>query len=126
MSRSWDIVEDLFSIDAHITQRVTSDRRPVADVSSMLRLAVVVSLTAAVGSSSHTVISPAQTDGVSDVQVILKRSPISLRKAPKKEKEAGVSFTRGRTAEKLASSFNGYFRPSTHVDDSSDEGFVFD
>jgi hypothetical protein len=126
MSRTWDIIDDLFSTDAHITHTVTSHRRPVADVSSMLRLAVVVSLTAAATASAHTVISPVQSDGVSDVRVVLQRSPIALRKAPEKEKRAGVDFTRGRSAEKLANSFKGYFRPSTHVDDSSDEGFVFD
>jgi len=126
MSRTWDIVEGLFSTDARITHTVTSHRRPVAEVSSMLRLAVAVSLTAAAAASVHTVISPAQSDGVSDVRIVLQRSPIPLRKAPKKEKRAGVDFTQGRSAEKLARSFKGYFRPSTHVDDSSDEGFVFD
>jgi hypothetical protein len=38
----------------------------------------------------------------------------------------GADFARGRSAEKLANSFKAFYRPSTHIDDSPDEGFVFD
>jgi hypothetical protein len=125
MSRTWDISEDVFSTDAHITRMVTSDRRPVAEVSSMLRLALVVSLATAATTGAATIVSPERTAGVSEVRVILQRSPITLRRPPGKEKRAGVDFPRGRSAEKLANSFRGYFKPSANIDDSSDEGFVF-
>jgi hypothetical protein len=72
------------------------------------------------------VISPAKSDAVSSVQVVVQRSHIPLRKAPETEKLAGVNFKRGRSATKLANSFQGYFRPSAHIDDSPDEGFVFE
>ena len=60
MSRTWDIVEDWFSIDAKITHTVTTDRRPVADVSSMLQLAVVVTLTAAAAERPRMKFTPAR------------------------------------------------------------------
>ncbi len=36
-----------------------------------------------------------------------------------------MDFARGRSAAQLANSFAGYFQPSTQIDDSSDEGYVF-
>jgi hypothetical protein len=126
MSRTWDIVEGVFSTDDRITRPQTSNRRPVPDVSSMLQFAIVASLTTAAAVSLTTVISPAEASGISEIRVILQRSPIPLRRSPAREKREGVDFVRGRSAEKLANSFKGYFKPSTNLDDSSDEGFVFD
>lgn len=54
-----------------------------------------------------------------------EHSNISLKRPQSKAKLSGVDFETGRSAKKLANAFNAYFRPSTSIDDSSDEGFVF-
>jgi hypothetical protein len=127
MIRVWDIVEGVFSTKDCITRPQTSNRRPVPEVSSMRQLAVIASLATAFAAGPTTMISPTTTaQGISAVRVVLQRSPIILRRAPAREAREGVDFVRGCSPEKLANSFKAYFKPSTHIDDSSDEGFVFD
>ena len=127
MIRVWDIVESVFSTNDCITRPRTSNRRPVPEVSSMRQLAVIASLATALAAGPTMMISPAtRAQGISAVRVVLQRSPIILRRPPAREAREGVDFVRGRSSEKLASSFNAYFKPSAHIDDSSDEGFVFD
>jgi hypothetical protein len=62
----------------------------------------------------------------SDVQSVLKRTPISIRRPAAKAKSEGVDFERARTANQLGNSFKSYFEPSTEIDDSPEEGFVFE
>jgi hypothetical protein len=127
MTRVWDIVEGVFSTNDCITRPRISNRRPVPEVSSMRQLAVIASLATALAAGPTMMISPAtRAQGISEVRVVLQRSPITLRRPLARETREGVDFVRGRSSEKLANSFKAYFKPSTHIDDSSDEGFVFD
>jgi hypothetical protein len=127
MSRIWDIVEGVFSTSDDITRPQTSKRRPVPEFSSMLQIAVMVSLASAAAVGPTTLISATTANSASsEVKVLVLRSPIPLRRPPAREKGRGADFARGRSAEKLANSFKGYFKPSTNIHDSSDEGFVFD
>lgn len=126
MSRTWDIADSVFSTNDRITRPQTSTRRPVPEVSSMVQLAVAVSLATATAAAASPMTSPAEPVGLSSIRVMFQRSTIPLRKPPGRQKGEGVDFVRGRSVEKLANSFKGYFKPSTQIDDSSDEGFVFD
>jgi hypothetical protein len=93
----------------------------------MRQFAVIVSLATVLAAGPTTMTSPSTTaQGVSEVRVVFQRSPLILRRPPAGETREGVDFVRGRSPEKLANSFKAYFKPSTHIDDSSDEGFVFD
>ena len=126
MSRTWDIAEGIFSTNALITQPQPSSRRPAAEVSSMVQFAVVVGLASGALASTSTVIQPLGVDRASEMRIILKRLPLSLRRPPERQRREGIDFVRGRSAEQLANSFRGYFKPSNDIDDSPDEGFVFD
>jgi hypothetical protein len=127
MTRVWDIVEGVFSTDDYITRPRTSNRRPVSAVSSLRQFTVIASLATALATGAATMISPATTvQGVSEARVVLQRSPFPFRRPPAREVREGVDFARGRSSEKVANSFRAYFKPSPHIDDSSDEGFVFD
>lgn len=125
MSRTWDIVENVFSARSDMMQPQTCKRRPIADVSSMLQFAIVVSLGSATTANAPIVIPAAERDLISDMRVVFQRSLIALKMPLPKEKRQGIDFARARSAEKLADSFQAFFKPSTHIDDSSDEGFVF-
>src|SRR5262249_37180042 len=126
MSRTWDITEDVFSANDVVTSPQSSDSKPIGEVSSLRQFAVAVSLTAAAAVASSTVTAPAGFDGTSDVRVVVDRVSVPLRRPPDREKRPGIDFVRGRSPEKLARSFGMYFRPSTLIDDSSDEGYVFE
>ena len=123
----WDIVESIFSTIDSITRPQISNRRPVPEFSSVLQFAFVVSLSTAAAAGSETMMAPATTANGSSEFVVLQRSRIVFRRPPAKETREGVDFVRGRSGEKLANSFKAYFKPSAEIiDDSSDEGFVFD
>lgn len=125
MSRTWDIVDNVFSTNDLITRPQPSLRRLVPEVSSMLQLAVAVGLTTAAAISTTTSTLTGRLNATSEMRVVLQRSSVPLRRPPSTEKRRGVDFVRGCSAEKLANSFAGYFRPSTELDDSLDEGYVF-
>ena len=125
MSRKWDIGDDVFSTNDLITRPQTSSRRVVTEASSLLELVVVAGLMTGPAISATALMSSASLDVTSESRVVFQRSSIPLRRPPDREKRPGVDFARGRSAAKLANSFEGYFKPSTQIDDSSDEGYVF-
>lgn len=121
---TWDIIEPV----AAITRTQAPNRRPTPEISSMLKLGLVVSLAASAATADSTeMVLPANTvNAVAKIRVAVKPSPTALRRPPGKEGRGPVDFARARSAEKLANSFRAYFKPSTHIDDSSDDEFVFD
>jgi len=127
MSRTWDIAEAerVFSTHQGITRPLASKSRPIADVSSMVRLAMVVGMTTASAIASDTPMSLDRFGSTSDLRVVIERSSIPVRKGPERVKLPGIDFARGRSPQQLANSFRGAFRPATDIDDSSDDGFVF-
>ena len=126
MSRIWDLdeAEHMFSTHETVTRPLTSARRPIADISSAVRLGVLLSATAAAAIASNT-LSFVESGGTSDVCVVVERAAIPVIKGPDRERRAGIDFARGRSTKQLAAGFKGLFRPSDDIDDSSEDGFVF-
>ena len=128
MTRTWDIAQDLFSVADRITRPQPTSQRPPARLSSHLKSAVVVVLTASAGAppfSTAFTVSLSDLQSASATHVVLQRSPVSIRKAPARDKPQGYDFQLGRTTEKLANSFSAYFTPARDIDDSDEVGFVF-
>jgi hypothetical protein len=126
MSRVWDIegAERVFSTRDDLFRPIPPSRRPIAEMSSMAKLAVVVSVTAvAVSADARIVMEP--NGGTSDLCILVDRAVIPIRKGPERERHAGVDFERGRSTQQLADSFRAFFAPAADIDDSSDEGYVF-
>jgi hypothetical protein len=125
MSRIWDIpeAEGVFS-EQGITRPLASSSRLIADVSLMVRLAVVFGVSAA-SAIANTPVLFDNLGATSNVRLVIERSPVPARKRPERERHQGVDFSRARSAQQLAQSFQGMFRPATDIDDSPDDGFVF-
>jgi len=127
MNRTWDVSESerVFSAHEGITRHITSARRLVPDVSSMVRLAVIVGMTAAGVTANDLPIMLNRGGGTSELCVVVERSKIPVRRSPSRERRPGVDFVRARSPQQLASGFRGIFRPARDIDDSSEDGFVF-
>jgi hypothetical protein len=127
MSRTWDIAQAdrVFSTHQGITRPLVSKSRPIAEISSKVRLAVAIGVTTASAIVSYTPMSFDRFGGTSDLRVVVERSRIPAQRGPEREKRQGVDFARARSPLQLANSFRGVFRPAADIDDSSDDGFVF-
>jgi hypothetical protein len=122
----WDIAETIFSPDDRITQPLAeTTRKPVVEISSMLQIAVAIGLTASAVAGATVFVTPTPRCGVSEMSLALRQLPVALKRGPMRERRSGLDFVRAYPAEKLAGGFRSYFKPSTQIDDSSDEGYVF-
>jgi hypothetical protein len=127
MSRTWDIGDTgrVFSTHDGITRPLAPTRRLIPDASSMVRLAVMMSVTATAAVAIDAPVSLDPFGGTSDLRVVFERSSIPIKRGPTREKRVGIDFARGRSPRQLAHGFKGLFRPAADIDDSSDDGFVF-
>jgi hypothetical protein len=127
MSRIWDIerAERVFSTRDDLFRPIPPSRRPMAEMSSMAKLAVVVGMTTAAAVSADARIVMEPNGGTSDLCILVERAVIPIRKGPERERHAGVDFARGRSTQQLADSFRAFFGPAADIDDLSDEGYVF-
>ena len=89
-------------------------------------MGVLVSLATVSAAGATVVTAVLDFRGASELSLVIERAPIPLRRPPARQRRAGADFVRKRSPEQLAESFRHYFKPSSKIDDPSEQDFVFD